>query len=120
MRTLIEKEKTITMENDDIVALVIVNGSGICKEVFTVDDAPRNVSLHFRTPQTCGERQHFLSFVCKKHVSCLLKLLFNKISNKKNFKREYVKPLLAFIIKRYCLNGTGKHHLPNDIRIGVN
>ena len=44
------------MENDDIVALVIVNGSGMCKAGFSGDSAVRVVF-----PSILGQPKHAVS-----------------------------------------------------------
>ena len=56
------------MADDDVQALVVDNGSGMCKAGFAGDDAPRAVF-----PSIVGRPKHpgvsfsfFLYFVCKK------------------------------------------------------
>lgn len=64
--------------SDEVAALVIDNGSGMCKAGFAGEDDPRAVF-----PSFCGYPRHkvgdLLFFVCKTHVffkrSCCLKNL---------------------------------------------
>ena len=44
---------------DDVAALVVDNGSGMCKAGFAGDDGPpRGVPIHRRPPQTPGKELH--------------------------------------------------------------
>ena len=51
-------EETINMADDDVQALVVDNGSGMCKAGFAGDDAPRAVF-----PSIVGRPRHQVSFL---------------------------------------------------------
>ena len=50
---IVDQQKTINMCDDDVAALVVDNGSGMCKAGFAGDDAPRAVF-----PSIVGRPRH--------------------------------------------------------------
>lgn len=55
------------MYDDDVAAVVIDNGSGMCKAGFAGDDAPRAVPLNYWTTQTPAKIcfRFFFVYRCK-------------------------------------------------------
>lgn len=76
-------KKTIIMGDKDVKALVIDNGSRMCKAGFAEDDAFR-APLHDRTPETPGKLYEMLLFLmrrCKKNDQLLSLYFFLAIIN---------------------------------------
>lgn len=58
------------MGDDDVAALVVDNGSGMCKAGFAGDDAPRAVfpSIVGRPRHQVGQRFVSFNLICQTHL----------------------------------------------------
>lgn len=69
------------MCDDDVAALVVDNGSGMCKAGFAGDDAPRAVF-----PSIVGRPRHQVS---KKCIKCIITMILFREIFKNSYKNIY-------------------------------
>ena len=92
----------ITMCDEDVAALVVDNGSGMCKAGFAGDDAPRAVF-----PSIVGRPRHQVCFLWalnsgKLFTKCHEKWLFDCLELCNSWVGELISPFGLYVVNLFC------------------